>query len=72
MYTIYLKRFHRRQELLLTCLAKTAINLNGYFMVGIAVVVGNAEHIVDDVGVNGCRLLVKRWQAGQVSVLIAG
>ena len=33
--------------------------LNGNFVVGIAMVAGNAEHFVDDVGVDGCRLIGK-------------
>ena len=33
--------------------------LNGNFVVGIAMMAGNAEHFVDDVGVDGCRLIGK-------------
>ena len=33
--------------------------LNGNFVVGIAMVASNAEHFVDDVGVDGSRLIGK-------------
>ena len=33
--------------------------LNSNFVVGIAMVAGNAEHFVDDVGVDGSRLIGK-------------
>ena len=36
---------------------KTAAALGGVFAGGIALVARDAEHFVDDVGVDGCRLL---------------